>query len=199
MHSERNHDMADETATGAGEFHPLRQSNLDEAGLGPALLPLAGTGRSRSGFARSFRLHRRLGKVLSAWRVSAERAADYRYLLWAAALERRQRTGSPPDCRLLDARIGELAEEYPEYSDLDRRQAEKDADSWMNWPSHEPPVNWEGSHTPHTQYQKDHYWDGKYPSLRYLDQADPSRPGFSRLPGPRQDREPDWEMDMDVF
>ena len=108
--------------------------------------------------------------MLIRFREAAERARDNNYRAWLASQEHGQVRGNPPASRLLDASIAQLASEYPEYSALDREQAEINEDAmvhsdWGTYPPYtgpgytESPVNWEGWHRPHSDYEKDHYWD----------------------------------------
>jgi hypothetical protein len=68
-----------------------------------------------------------------------------------------------------DRLIEEAAGRFPEYSHLDQQQEAIDADARANWGSSypeyegpgytEPPVNWEGWHTDHSDFDREHYWD----------------------------------------
>ncbi len=105
---------------------------------------------------------------------AAERTRDGNYREWDARRELGQARGNPPASRALDADITLFSWQYPEFSGLDRDQAavdaDADADASLNadyavYPPYEgpgytePPVNWEGWHQPHSEYEKDHYWD----------------------------------------
>ncbi len=113
---------------------------------------------------------RRTVAALAHPREAAERTRDGNYREWAARRELGQVCGNPPASRALDADITLFACKYPEFSGLDRGQAAVDADADLNadyavYPPYEgpgftePPLNWEGWHQPHSDYEKDHYWD----------------------------------------
>jgi hypothetical protein len=69
-----------------------------------------------------------------------------------------------------DRLIGEFSREYPEISGPEMQQAEINKDAAENWngavyppyegPGYtEPPADWEGWHQPHSEHEREHYWD----------------------------------------
>lgn len=92
-----------------------------------------------------------------------------------------------------DRLIEEAAERFPEYSHLDQQQAAIDADARANWNGYayppyegpgytEPPVNWEGWHSDHSEYERDHYWD---PESDHAGLAAADHEGFKDIPEAR--------------
>jgi hypothetical protein len=67
-------------------------------------------------------------------RRKAERIDDVRYLRWVKALERGHQAGNPPSSRLLDARIAEFGNEYPEPTGPARQPTPEEAEAAARHP-----------------------------------------------------------------
>lgn len=97
---------------------------------------------------------------------------------WGPGTQPGQREPREPEAGLAGPRtvterdrlIEEFSREYPEISVPEMQQAEINKDAAENWdgavyppyvgPGYtEPPADWEGWHEPHSEHEREHYWD----------------------------------------